>query len=285
MAERRMFARKIINSAKFLKMPASSQALYFHLGLNADDDGIVEAFPIMRQMGASEDDLKILVAKGFVIVLNEDLVAYITDWQSHNRIRADRKIDSIYKPLLLQMLPDVSLIEPRTRTDTAKKEQVKIRETHIDLDVGQTMDGQQTDSGQTVDGQWADNGRHSIGKDRLGKSRLGEKENEIPDGISQKKILKKSFPHDSKAYKCARWLSKQVLTRYPYTKAHGEDTLQRWADDIDKCNRLDGYEWEDISDVIRFSQQDKFWQENIRSGAAVRKQFETLMIKMRGDES
>lgn len=269
-----MFARKIINSAKFLKMPASSQALYFHLGLNADDDGIVEAFPIMRQMGASEDDLKILVAKGFVIVLNEDLVAYITDWQSHNRIRADRKIDSIYKPLLLQMLPDVSLIEPRTRTDTAKKEQVKIKEPRIDLDVGQTMDG-----------QWTDNGRHSIGKDRLGMSRLGEKENEIPDGISQKKISKKELAHDSKAYKCARWLSEQVLTRYPYIRAHGEDMLQRWAEDIDKCNRIDGYEWEDISDVIRFSQEDKFWQQNIRSGAAVRKQFETLMIKMRGGES
>ena len=55
-------------------MPVSTQALYFHLGLRADDDGVVEAYPVMTTIGASEDDLKILVAKQFVTVLNEDLV-------------------------------------------------------------------------------------------------------------------------------------------------------------------------------------------------------------------
>ena len=110
------------------------------------------------------------------------------------------------------------------------------------------------------------------------------KENDISNDMSQKKISKKEFSHDSKAYKCARWLSKQVLARYPCLKPHDEKTLQTWAADIDKCNRIDGYEWEDISDVIRFSQEDKFWQQNIRSGAAVRKQFETLLVKMLGKE-
>ena len=69
MAERRMFAKTIINSAKFLKMPSETQALYFHLGLNADDDGVVEAFSVMRAIGVSEDSLKILVAKDFVTEL------------------------------------------------------------------------------------------------------------------------------------------------------------------------------------------------------------------------
>ncbi|KLD61706.1 hypothetical protein WP50_00105 [Lactiplantibacillus plantarum] len=63
MAQRRMFSNRITDSAKFLKMPLSSQALYFHLGLHADDDGVVEAFSVMRQTGAVEDDLRILVAK------------------------------------------------------------------------------------------------------------------------------------------------------------------------------------------------------------------------------
>ena len=81
MADRRMFSRRIINSAKFLKMPVSTQCLYFHLGLNADDDGIVEAYMTINMVGATEDDLKILVAKNFVQVLNEDLVTYITDWK------------------------------------------------------------------------------------------------------------------------------------------------------------------------------------------------------------
>lgn len=110
LATRRMFAKTIISSAAFVKMPPSSQMLYFHLGLNADDDGIVEAFPIMRMVGASEDDLKILVAKGFMIILNNDSVSFIKDWKEHNLIRQDRKVDSKYRLLLLDVVDDVKLL-------------------------------------------------------------------------------------------------------------------------------------------------------------------------------
>ena len=146
MSTRRMFSIRLINSARFLRMPISSQALYFHLGMHADDDGIVEAYPVIKTIGCTEDDLRVLVAKGFVQVLNDDLVSYITDWSEHNTIRPDRKIDSIYKDLLLQINPDVKLVEKRPRAD-----------------VGRTMDGQWTDNGPSMDG---------IGKDRLGKDRL-----------------------------------------------------------------------------------------------------------------
>ncbi|MFT8557733.1 MULTISPECIES: conserved phage C-terminal domain-containing protein [Liquorilactobacillus] len=143
MAQRRMFSNRITNSAKFLKMPLSSQALYFHLGLHADDDGVVEAFTIMRQVGAVEDDLRILAAKGFVVVLNEDLVTYIADWNENNRIRADRKVDSIYKNMLLKILPEAEVINPKPRADTGKQ------------------------TGRPVDNQWTAQVR--LGKDRLGK--------------------------------------------------------------------------------------------------------------------
>ena len=76
LAQRRMVNVKIVDSARFLKMPVSTQALYFHLIVRGDDDGVVEAFNVMRMTGATEDDLKILVAKGFVEVLNDDLVTY-----------------------------------------------------------------------------------------------------------------------------------------------------------------------------------------------------------------
>lgn len=115
MAERRMFSKRVIGSARFLKMPISTQCLYFHLGLNADDDGIVEAYTTIKQIGATEDDLKVLVAKGFCTVLNEDLVTYITDWRENNKLRADRKIDSIYKDLLLQMVPDAEVLSMANR--------------------------------------------------------------------------------------------------------------------------------------------------------------------------
>lgn len=103
MAERRMFAKSIIGSARFLRMPPSSRLLYYDLGMYADDDGIVEAFSVMRQTSATEDDLRVLVSKGFVKVLNDDLVALITDWNTNNFIRSDRYHPSIYKDLVLQL--------------------------------------------------------------------------------------------------------------------------------------------------------------------------------------
>lgn len=152
MADRRMFSKRIINSAKFLKMPVSTQCLYFHLGLNADDDGIVEAYMTMNMVGATEDDLKILVAKNFVQVLNEDLVTYITDWKENNKIRADRKVDSIYKDLLLQVNPDVQLLQSKPRADRKK-------------DNG-------TSQGQPNDNQVSTEGQHRIGKDRIGEDSI-----------------------------------------------------------------------------------------------------------------
>ena len=96
MAERRMFARSIIGSARFLRMPASSRLLYYDLGMDADDDGFVEAFSVMRKTGASEDDLRVLASKGFIRVLNDDLVSLISDWSTNNMIRRDRYHPSVY---------------------------------------------------------------------------------------------------------------------------------------------------------------------------------------------
>lgn len=124
MATKRMFSLRIIDTARFIRMPISCQALYFHLALRADDDGVVEAYNVMRLLGCSEDDLRVLVAKKFVQVLNEDLVAYINDWTEHNSIRADRKIDSIYKDLLISINPDIQLVEKKQRADVKKTVEV-----------------------------------------------------------------------------------------------------------------------------------------------------------------
>lgn len=169
MAERRMFSKRIIGSARFLRMPGSTQALYFHLGMAADDDGIVEAYPIMQMVNASEDDLRLLAAKGFVKILNEDLVTYILDWQENNKIRADRKVNSIYKNLLLQVMPETPLLEPRQRADRARP--------NIVQDDHGTTNGRKRDVPRTTTGQQMDNhgtqmGPHRIGKDRIGKDSI-----------------------------------------------------------------------------------------------------------------
>ncbi len=97
MADKRMFSLKIVDSDLFLDMPLSSQCLYFHLSMRADDDGFVNnPKKIIKIIGANEDDLKILIAKGFVIVFEQGIIV-ITHWKINNFIRKDR-----YKPTLYE---------------------------------------------------------------------------------------------------------------------------------------------------------------------------------------
>lgn len=102
-----MFSKTITNSSQFLMMPQSSQGLYFHLGMNADDDGFVEHFTIMRMTEAKPDDLKILQAKGFVSIF-DDRVLVVLDWKEHNYLRSDRYKPSKYLEIYKQELAQIS---------------------------------------------------------------------------------------------------------------------------------------------------------------------------------
>ncbi len=142
MAERRMFAKSVVSSARFLRMPATSRLLYYDLGMAADDDGIVEAFTVMRTTGATEDDLRVLVSKEFVTVLNDDFVAYITDWSTNNQIRKDRYHPSIYAELMVKLSdnslmatigkPDGNQMEPEVRLGKDSIGKVSIGESGAD---------------------------------------------------------------------------------------------------------------------------------------------------------
>src|ERR1700704_1868599 len=96
MAQRRMFSSQIVSADEFLEMPLTSQALYFHLGMSADDDGFVSPRKVLRMTGAGEDDLKVLLSKGFVIPFESGVIV-ITHWKQNNYIQADRYTPSIYK--------------------------------------------------------------------------------------------------------------------------------------------------------------------------------------------
>lgn len=136
-----MMSKSIIKSDTFLDMPATTQNLYFHMLLDADDDGFINApKSIMRMIGAKDDDMKVLAFKQFVIPFESGVVV-IKDWKIHNYIQNDR-----YKP---STLPERDLLNiQKDKTYTLKS------------DVSR-MD---TECIQTV----------SIGKDRLGKVRLGK---------------------------------------------------------------------------------------------------------------
>lgn len=102
MGNRRMISKTVTQTQRFLRLPLEAQALYFHLIQNCDDDGGVEAFPIIRMIGASEDNLGLLVIKQFVKPLNDEMVYFVVDFHEQNTVRRDRYTPSIYKDLLEQ---------------------------------------------------------------------------------------------------------------------------------------------------------------------------------------
>ena len=150
-----MLSKKIFQSRKFLMMPFEAQALYTHLILSSDDDGVVEAFPIVRMIGAKEDSLGLLVVKKFILPLNDDMVYFITDFEEQNKIRADRVQPSRYRELLLEK---TDLVVEGKRVTGQKK----------------YIDGQVTGKCQTDDGQVTGKCQHSIGKDRIVEDSIGE---------------------------------------------------------------------------------------------------------------
>jgi hypothetical protein len=103
MSDRRMFSKTIIDSDAFLEMPLSTQSLYFHLSMRADDDGFINnPKRIQKMIGSSEDDLKLLIAKNFIIPFESGVVV-IKHWRIHNYIRGDRKKDTVYSEELASL--------------------------------------------------------------------------------------------------------------------------------------------------------------------------------------
>ena len=97
MATRRMFSLSVIDTDKFMEMPITTQALYFHLGLRADDDGFVSSpKKIARMIGSNEDDLRVLASKGYIIPFDSGVIV-ISDWKMNNYLRSDRYKATIHQ--------------------------------------------------------------------------------------------------------------------------------------------------------------------------------------------
>ena len=106
MARTRMFANAVIGSARFLRLSVGARLLYYDLGMRADDDGAVEAFAVMRTCGVGENALQELIDGGFLVLLNDDQVCYITHWHENNTIRKDRYRRGLYYDLIPGHAPD-----------------------------------------------------------------------------------------------------------------------------------------------------------------------------------
>lgn len=140
-----MFAKTIIDSDAFLDMPLSTQALYFHLSMRADDDGFINnPKKIQRMIGCADDDLKMLVAKRFIIPFESGIVV-IKHWKIHNYIRGDRKKATAYPE-------EMALLTEKENGAYSLL----------------------TDKCQSSDSQLTDKCPHRLGQDRIGEERAVE---------------------------------------------------------------------------------------------------------------
>lgn len=207
-------------------MPQEAQNLYFHLCMNADDDGVVEAFTIMQMLGSSEDVIRNLVGRRFVKPLNEDMVSYILDWSEHNLIRADRKVNSIYKDLLLQILPEINIKEPKPRADTG-------------------VIPRQIPTGRPVDGI----GKGSVGEDRIRESEkrslrsLALEKIENPDSRELEKFLS-YWEEKSEGGKKERWQMEKVF-----------DVARRWNTWLGNKEKFGSKDKKEPMDISKLSQE------------------------------
>lgn len=131
-----MFSKSVIGNDCFLEMPDSTQNLYFFLSMYADDDGFVDQYKsIMRMTGKKEDDLKLLIAKSFVIPFESGVIV-IRHWRVNNYLRSDRYKETKYleEKQLLEILPngeysiDCSFGIPMVSVDKSRVEKISIDE-------------------------------------------------------------------------------------------------------------------------------------------------------------
>lgn len=180
MAEKRMFSKTIIDSDVFLDMPLSTQALYFHLSMRADDDGFLNnSKKIMRIIGANENDMDLLLVKKFIIQF-EDGICVIKHWRIHNYIQTDRYHETNYKREKSMLNVDEN--KAYTFDDTGKK----LLGNKI-VNSSCIQDVYKLDTSCTQNGS-ADKTR--LDKNRLDKTRLGKNSTEENIGGSDLEILK-----------------------------------------------------------------------------------------------
>lgn len=144
MAEKRMFSNKVIGSDAFLEMPDSTQNLYFHLSMYADDDGFVDKpKSIMRMTGKKEDDLKLLIAKSFIIPFDTGIVV-IRHWRLNNYLRSDRYKETQYlqekSTLTLSENGEYELGIPKVSIDKDSIDKISIEENNIYSDEQEVFD-------------------------------------------------------------------------------------------------------------------------------------------------
>ena len=213
MAERRMFSKSVIQSDSFMDLPADAQMLYIHLNMASDDDGFCDRpRSVMRDCKASDDSMKLLIAKKFVLTFekNDGFVVVIKHWRINNYIRKDNYRETRYKEFMRQLYYDENKsysMNPEDGHTPCIPSQVSHEPvTDQSQDRLRPVYDPSTNSLQLVDEPLTQDrigkdsiGEVSIGQDRTGKDGCGKENPELP----KKTEIKKSnlFPEYTDEYR------------------------------------------------------------------------------------
>ena len=166
MANRRMFARSVTSSGRFLRMSPQARLLYYDLGMEADDDGFAEGFARLAATGSKEEHLIELEQRGFITIPDrENLVVHITDWEVNNQIRKDRYTPSVYRSVYPRCVGEAPVEKTEPQQAEAPAEAI-VQEESMD---NHSETNEAPDGCHLVD-QWLTQDR--LGKDRIGKDRV-----------------------------------------------------------------------------------------------------------------
>ena len=219
MANKRMFSLAVIDTDAFLEMPLSTQALYFHLCMRADDDGFIgNPKKIARMIGANEDDLRMLVAKRFVLSFESGVIV-IKHWRMHNTLSKDRykETNFIENKEFLRIKPnnaytfsesegvplnDLKLIEKSSRQTSDAQKTHKRR----------TKDEQKTNERRTKDAQKTNTDKNRIDKNREDKNREDKIIQEELDRFAWSEVDIENLLEAFIAYKDERRARKNTMT-------------------------------------------------------------------------
>ena len=180
MANRRMFARSVTSSGRFLRMSPQARLLYYDLGMEADDDGFAEGFARLAATGSKEEHLIELEQRGFITIPDrENLVVHITDWEVNNQIRKDRYTPSVYRSVYPRCVGEAPVEKTEPQQAEAPAEAI-VQEESMD---NHSETNEAPDGCHLVD-QWLTQDR--LGKDRIGKDRV-DQDNLLKENLNQEK--------------------------------------------------------------------------------------------------
>ena len=240
MAEKRMMSKSIIETDKFMDMPMSAQCLYFHLLLRADDDGfIVSPKRTMRSIGCTDDDMKILIAKSYVLAFESGVIV-VKHWRIHNYVKRDRYKQSSIPESKLIMLDENreyqylepkrnqsgTSLEPKRNQSGTSLEPKRSKEEHE----GYSEDHEEYDKINTSNGaepNWNQNGTkmepkwfHRLDKIRLDKIRGEEirKDKKEKQSVSLKTIIEEFAGKNSMLFEAVKdWIEMRKIIKAPLT--------------------------------------------------------------------